>query len=360
VALFAGLLLCLDLGKASAQLQTAADELPAGNQRKTTELNISIAVFDPGVPADASTHRRLRVFPRIRNIEALYLPFVLRETLVNAFEWGAVRVVPEPDIAAEILLTGAIAWSDGARLELQIQAVDASGREWFSKSYRGTASPEGALDDAKSGTLGYQLLYDEVAADLKAARDLIDDHSLGEITNTSLLRYAVQLAPTAFAGYLNSNPDGTFEVNRLPAEDDPMLERIEKIRGVEYLITDAVDTKFKELHSEIASTYELWREYRRKFTQYQLDETERLQNVKSDAPKGSFEAIKASYDNYKWSRIAEQEQESWAVAFNNEVGPTVTQMESRVAELEGWVDQQYGEWSALLAELFDLETGLAE
>jgi hypothetical protein len=257
-------------------------------------------------------------------------------------------------------LTGSIGWSDGEKLEINVRAIDASGREWLSKSYLGMASLDNALDGAKPGTLGYQKLYDEIAADLIAARALLDEQSLQEITNVSFLRYAVQLAPTAFVGYLNSKPDGTFEVNRLPAENDPMLERIGKIRGVEYLITDAVDTKFNELHSEIASTYELWREYRRKFTQYQLDETKRLQNVKSDAPKGSFEAIKASYDNYKWTRIAEQEQESWAVAFNNEVGPTVTQMETRVAELEGWVDQQYGEWSALLEELFSLETGLGE
>jgi hypothetical protein len=174
------------------------------------------------------------------------------------------------------------------------------------------------------------------------------------------LRYAVQLAPSAFEGYLKSLPDGTFSVNRLPAENDPMLERLGRIRGVEYLITDAVDTKFQELHAEIASTYELWRRYRREFAQYQIDEAKRLQSVEIDAPKGSFEAIKASYDNYKWTRIAEQEQESWAVGFDNEVGPTIDDMEDRVAELEGWVDQQYAEWSTLLGQLFELETGGTE
>jgi hypothetical protein len=82
------------------------------------ELNVSISVFDAGVPADPSTHRDLMVFPKIRRIEALFLPFVLRDTMVETNEWGAVRVVPELDIAAELLVTGAIVGSDGETLSL--------------------------------------------------------------------------------------------------------------------------------------------------------------------------------------------------------------------------------------------------
>ena len=66
----------------------------------TAELNISIATFDPGVPEDYSLHQDLDVFPKIREIESLFLPFVLRQALVDAGDWGAVRVVPESDDAA--------------------------------------------------------------------------------------------------------------------------------------------------------------------------------------------------------------------------------------------------------------------
>ena len=85
-----------------------------------------------------------------------------------------------------------------------------------------------------------------------------------------------------------------------------------------------------------------------------------LLTLNSDDPPGSFEAIKRSYDNYKWARLAEQEQDSWAEGFNNEVTPQIDAMESRVAELEGWVDQHYAEWDRMLSELFLLESGLDE
>ena len=323
-------------------------------------LNISIAVFDPGVPADRSLHRDLQVFPRIREIEALFLPFVLRETLAATSNWGAVRVVPEPDNAAELLISGTIVRSDGVTLELQLRAVDASGRVWLDKQYTGAAPRGYEQSDAGSGLSGYQQLYDQIAADLLLARTGLDDKALADIVEISLLRYASQLAPTAFEDYLHTASDGTFTLNRLPAENDPMLERIHRIRGVEYVMTDAIDAKFQELHAEIASTYDLWREYRREYAQYQNQEAKRLQNSRTDAPRGSFEAMQSRYENYKWDRLAAQEQEKWALGFDNEVSPTVTKMESRVAELDGWVEQNYEEWQRLLAEIFSLETSLTE
>ena len=173
-----------------------------------------------------------------------------------------------------------------------------------------------------------------------------------------MLRYAVELAPSAFGQYLDEEDNGTYTLRRLPARSDPMLDRIERIRLTEYVITDTVDAKFRELHEEIASTYALWREYRRKSVEYDKQNAERAQESGSDAPRGSFEAIKSRYDNYKWDRVTAQERDRLAVAFNNEVSPVVEAMESRITELETWVDEKYAEWHRLLEELFEVETEL--
>ncbi len=135
-----------------------------------------------------------------------------------------------------------------------------------------------------------------------------------------------------------------------------MLDRIDRIRRTEYVITEKVDAKFQELHAEIASIYDLWRVYRRKVIEYQNQDARRAQNTKSDAPRGSYEAMRNQYDNYKFSRVTAQEQDRLAVAFNNEVGPTVDAVETRIAELEAWVEQRYAEWHRLLEELFEVET----
>jgi hypothetical protein len=348
----------LSLSARAQQDSSEATPTPVQIERDISELNVSVSIFDPGIPADASTHRRLQVYPKIREIEALFLPFVLRETLLRTHEWGPVRVVPKPDVAAELLLSGTILRSDGELLELQVRAVDASGRIWIDKAYRGVdTSNTSSMEALQSGISRYQKLYDNIATDLQAARALLDVKALNDIVEISLLRYAGHLVPSVFGDYLREEPDGIYKLNRLPATGDPIIERIERIRDVEYVMTDAVDKKFKELYEDIAEVYDLWRKYRREYIQYQKDEAEHARTSTSSARPGSYEAIKKSYENFKWARLAEQEQAKWAEGFDTEVGGTVEAVEARVAELEGWVDQHYAEWDRMLSEIFLLESG---
>lgn len=305
-------------------------------------LNISIVLFDPGVPDDKSQHRDLQVFPRIREIEAMLLPFDLREALAESREWGAVRVVPEIDEAAELLVTGKIGRSDGDVLEIHVQARDAAGRRWLDQSYTDAA--------------GSRQLFAAVAADLGSAKMARTAEELGKIEEISMLRYGNRLAPSAFTGFFAVEADGTVTLLRLPARDDPMLDRIRRIRETEYVITDAVDAKYQELHADIDSVYAVWRQYRRKTAAYEAEDAERAAATASAAPRGSYEALLNHYENYKYHRITAQEQDRLAVAFDNEVGPTVRAMEIRVAELETWVARKYLEWNRLLEALFDVET----
>jgi len=301
-------------------------------------INVSILVFDPSVPEDRSLHRDLDIFPRIREIESLLLPFVLREALIEAGGWGAVRVEPAHDLASELLLEGKIVHSDGESLSISMRASDATGRVWVDTLYSGD----------------YQV-YAEIVADLGDARDRLDRQQLEIIRDVAMLRYARSLAPTAFGDYLGTAANGDITLERLPARDDPMLKWIHRIRETVYVYTDTVDEKYRELHADIESVYALWREYRQKTRTYEAQNIERAQVTASAAPSGSYEALLNQYENYKWDRITAQEQDRLAVAFDNEVGPRVAIMEARIADLEGWVDEKYREWHRLLEALFDAE-----
>ena len=311
--------------------------------RDTSRLNVSIAIFDAGIPADRSVHRDQEVFPRVRKIEALYLPFVLRNVLTSSNEWGAIRVVPGTDKAAELLINGTIQRSDGDSLVLRIQAADASGRIWVDRDFSGIAND--------------QQIYTDIAAALSESRALLDDKALRNIVEISLLRYSQELAPAAFGDYLEQT-DSTYSIKRLPASNDPMVERIERLRGVEYVFTDAVDAKFRELSADVETVYELWGEYRRQFKRFQQEESLRTQAGQSQLPRDTYDGMLERYERYKWDRQAVEEQENWAVGFENEMGPTITAIEERVAELEGWVEERYAEWQRILAELFEVETAM--
>ena len=323
-------------------------------------INITIPVFDAGIPDNPAVFREQQVFPRIREIEARLLPFLLRETLVNAGGWGAVRVTTEPEGAAELQLLGTIVRSDGDWLDLRIRAIDATGRTWLDKVFSGQAGNEPYAPAGKNGTPEFQALYTAIASEVGALRDSLGESDVSLLKGTSLMRYAALLAPTVFSEFVEATPDGRWQLLRLPARNDPMLGRIELIRNTEFLITDTVDTKYRELNADIARTYRVWREYRRKFVDYKKEDLRFGQAKPIEAPRGSWESIKHQYDAYKYARITAQEQDRLAVAFNNEVGATVDAMEDRVAELNGWVEKGYTEWQRLLEELYDVETYLLE
>ena len=308
------------------------------------ELNISIAIFDPGVPEDYSLHQDLDVFPKIRQIESLFLPFVLRQALVDAGDWGAVRVVPESDASAELLVTGTIVHSDGERLAVSLRAVDARGEEWIGATYFTEKH--------------YEDLFRRFVEDLAGVRDTFDDRTLGGIVDLSLMRYSAELVPDAFGDYFEQLPEGGYRLVRLPAAGDPMMERIHRVRSVEFVMTDAIDEKYRELHEEVDSVYEIWRKYRRWYANFTAEEAQRNELRESNAPKGSYEYLRSVYDNYRMDRLAAQEQDKWIVGFNNEIEPVIERMDERIAEMSGWVEDGYLEWTRILGELFEIESGL--
>ena len=355
--MFALLLIACSTG---AQQAWSPGELPPEEPRQPGALDISITLFDPGIPDDKSVHRDQEIYPRIREIESLFLPFVLRRTLNDTHQWGAVRVVPDSDDAAELLVTATIVRSDGEQLALNVRAVDATGRVWLDRLFSGATSENYARDERALDPAGYNALYDEIAEALLAVRKTLDARALRNIVDVSLMRYAEALVPSAFSQYLSGGDDGSYVLLRLPATNDPMLGRINRLRRVEYAITDAVDEKYEELHEEIASTYDLWRRYRREFKRYQRDEAERAAMDPSDAPRGSYESLLDRYRRYKWDRMAAQEQEDWAVGFDNEVGPTIERIEVRIDGLAGWVERETATWERILAEFYELETDFAQ
>ncbi|MCZ6830845.1 MAG: hypothetical protein O7F73_14900 [Gammaproteobacteria bacterium] len=324
----------------------------------TTRLDIGLVVFDAGIPEDPTHNKDLGIFPRIREAEARYLPFALRQTLVDTNQWGPVRVLPDPDPGTELLITGRIIDSDGITLEVQVQAVDSRGVEWINQVYRESSSEDDYQTQRANGERPFQELYDRVAADIYAVASQLSSAEIEKINQLSLLRYAVELAPAAFGSYYTRSEEGRYRLLRLPAHDDPMLERIKRVREQEYVFIDTVDEQYATLFSNMAPTYDLWRQYNREQSLYQDAHEERLAE-RSKKRRGSYQAMKQIYNNYRWSKIQEQEAARLATGFNNEVEPTIMRLQGRVIELEGSLEDQYREWRKILHSIYLLETGAA-
>ena len=82
---------------------------------------------------------------------------------------------------------------------------------------------------------------------------------LEDIRRVSELRFGAELAPDALGGYLEQE-DGVYKVVRLPAEDDPMLQRIGQVRVRERMFIDVLDGHYERFCGDMRSAYSSWRD----------------------------------------------------------------------------------------------------
>lgn len=363
----------------SVEVRRAEQELP-----QEALLDVGIAVFDPNVPEHQDPRDDDPVFPEVRKAEARYIPYQLRRTMERTNHWGAVRVLPESDPGAELLVTGIIEDSDGYNLELRIEAVDAAGRMWLREKYIGTATQFAYRDDVEFAGDPFQDVYDEIANDLLLAREKLARRELREIRTIAQLKYAQELSPQAFGDHLREGRNGRVEINRLPPPNDPMLSRVDRIRDSEYLFIDTVDQQYGTFYQEMDPSYDQWR-------RYSYEETLALQDVKRSARTrmlagalatvgggvisskanntgsqivgnsailGGLTLMKQGYDVGKEADLHQEALKELATSFDSEVAPIVMDVEGEVVKLSGSLQAQYHEWRRLLREIYAAEVGL--
>ncbi len=285
-----------------------------------------------------------------RAAESLHVSFTLRQVLEETERWGPVRMMAGPDHPVELLITGTVVASDGERLILHLVAADATGERWIDREYRATAGLEDYLEPGRSEP--FEALYAEIAADLERHRASLSLQRLEHIIEVSRLRYAAALAPDAFGGHLERGPDDRFRIRRLPAADDPILARIERVRAAEHLFVDTVDLQFLRAFEEVAPTYTAWRkanvETRTLLDEYRED---------ARARKGR-QTARQRYYQMRELKLHQQSLREALAAFAFEVGPTTLELNGELVQLSGTLAAQLGQWRELLGGIHAAEVGL--
>lgn len=330
----------------------------------TNYLDISIRIFDPPPPPVVAVVAEnpgidkpvIDISPEIRLTESRYLPMFLRFRLEDSGLFGAVRVLPALDQGAQLMIEGQVKQSDGATLEVAIVARDSTGRIWIDKTYVGTAVESVALNESPTNQDPFGYLYSELVRDLGGKLQELTQAQIIEIRTVALLRFGYGLAPQFFTDYLQESATGTVTISRLPAGNDPLLQRIEQIREHEFLFIDVVDQEFQKFFTEIKPVYDMWRKFRREQTESASNFETRETTTQSQFSRGSYYALQESYNNYRWAKIQALYLDELSEGFANEVEPTQIELQDSLYKLTGTFEQQYREWRSILAELLALET----
>ena len=176
------------------------------------------------------------IFTDIRENEAHYLPYILRNTLLASNQWGAARVLPTRDPSMDLTIQGTVLSSDGQRLTMWVEALDSAGRVWLQKNYAdesltddypvSTRYTPGSPFDASKFTEPFQDIYDQINNDLVQVRQTLSTEDLINIKRVSQLVYASDLSPESFAHNLGKDENGRMSILTLPAEDCRSILRV--------------------------------------------------------------------------------------------------------------------------------------
>lgn len=360
-------------------------------------LDVVVHAFDPGIPADIASDEdelaKKRIYPDLRKAEARYFPVVLRNTLEGSAQWGAVRVAPETVRFVDLAVDGRIIESTGKRLELEITARDASGRVWLDKKrYEGDADIGSYKTDAALKARDpFQNVYSAIANDLLEARNALDATALREVRQVAQLSFAADLAPDTMAGYLRTDTASRkpiTRVARLPARDDPLVERVERIRERDVAVIDTLDGYYTGFSEQMQDSYG---DFRR--TSYEeIDKEDRARAsartrtvlgaaavlasifVPSDCNTqascnltdvaryagtvGGITAFLSGLKKYSDARTHAMAFGELARSMQSEVSEQVVEVEGRTLRLTGTAEEQYRQWREMLRE-YQAEEGLA-
>ncbi len=369
-------------------------------------LGVRIAVFDPGELPE-SDDKSSGLSMEIRKAEARFIAVHLKNVMQQTGIWGPVRVVPSDTPNAEVMVNGRIVESDGEVLKLEVAVRDATGALWFAKEYEGIIDLPLYGKATAARIEPFQYLYHHIANDVALLRAKMPPAWVEAVRRVAELRFAEEFAPRSFKGYLkkaevpNEDVQPTigddinsfkrdrelpaeegqhFAVARLPAEDDPMLLRVRRVRAREDMLVDTIDMQYDGLYRRLKDPYREWRISR----VFEVEAIRRLESERNaEIGKGvvmilgailfaraggrgvsgavagigvrmAVEAVKTASDD---ARIHQAGLTELGESFAADSQPIIFEVEGETVKLTGTAEEKFRQWREILEKLRVREVG---
>ncbi len=377
--------LALIAGCTTSEVRTVDMTPPesVANLEEKNLLDVGVAIFDANVPQDYDERIEQLIEPEIRRAESYFLPFTLKNLLQSTGNWGAVRVLPRPSYAVDVWVNGRIDHSNGESMQMTATVTDATGDTWFEKTYEALASSYAYEASVPRDVDPFQAIYKQLADDMLAHQLSLDDEAIRRIRLVAQMRFAREFAPDAFAEHVVEDSQGKLALNRLPAEDDPMLERVESVRQREYLFIDTLDEYYDNFHAGMFPAYQEWRKasYDEAIAYKQLKASARSRTIAgtvavlggiaaTQADSGYTQVsgltsivggailLKSAIERRNAAQIHADVLRELSEGTEAEITPYTLSLENESLRLQGTVDEQYTQLRRILRNLYFEELGM--
>jgi hypothetical protein len=341
-------------------------------------LDVNIVVFDKGLSTDENGATDIE-WPELRRAEARFMAVKVRDAVANTGQFGAVRVTPDTQFSSDLFVEGEILASDGEQLRLRVTATDSTGKRWFTKIYAHKVDDSWYRSIRNADIEPFQQVYDEIAEDLAKRLDRQSDKNLNEVRAVTDLRFAQNLSPDAFTDALDVRR-GRVRLERMPADSDPMLKRVEAIRFRDQMFVDTLQERYDQFAEEMDESYRYWqtqsnaeviraREARSRATMKALGGILLIAGAIAAGSDNSFAGDVAAVgagvaggallaDSWKDSREARVHSsviDELANSIDGEMAPRVVEMEDQTVTLTGNMEEQTQQWRGILAQIWEAE-----
>ena len=355
------------VGLDRAQIELLPEEL----------LDIGILLFDPNIPEEEDDF----IFPEIRKAEARYMPFHLKKTLQDTGFWGGVWVLPEISEAIDLIVTGRIEVSDGLDISIRIGVWDITGKEWINKVYSSTIAQSSYSKRRDLTQDPYQNVYNKIANDLVKIKQQYETEQLERISEIGDIRFAAELIPNVYNEYLVKDKKNIYQAQRLPDDDDAIMQRVYNIQEREFLLLDTLNEYYAQLYENISQPYEDWRKLSREdmITYQELKKSARTRQllgaaallgaIASDGDSrasstmrqmaiyGGMEAMRSGFGKASEAKIYKESMKELGTAFDSQAEPLIIELEGQTIRLTGNAQEKFLEWRKLLKQIYIDETG---
>ena len=221
------------------------------------KLDVIIPVFDPGLPEDPDDYEDENIWPEIRRAEANRFAYKLKEKLDETGQFGSVRVTPDRTATGDLYILGQIKESNGEEVEIAVEVIDISGREWLDKSFDHEVSETFHKNYRNRGKDSYDPLFEKIATEIAEELNGHESKELEDLHYLSDIRFGANFSDSKFMQYIKIEED-QFKLVGKPSDQDPMFRRVKAIRVRDQLFIDGLQNNYAAFSTKMNDSYLMW------------------------------------------------------------------------------------------------------
>lgn len=229
-------------------------------------LDVAIPVFDPGFPTDKYGNIddeeiiEEDIWPQVRRLESNRFAIETKKALQKTRSFGSISVTPDPSAVADLYILGKINYSDTETVNVGVKVIDASNKLWGEKVFEHRVGEGFYRDALRKQQDPYGPVFQRIARYVYELLESKSDKKKQTIQQISDVRYAASYNPDKFNQYLRQSKNGTFNLVRLPSQQDTQFQRIEKIKVKDAQFIDTLQDSYESFYAETHEAYRTYQE----------------------------------------------------------------------------------------------------